>query len=49
MEYFEEQALGPQCPIPTPWWNTYVDDAIGLTKKDQMDILFNHVNQMDAT
>ena len=20
MEYFEELALGPQCPIPTPWW-----------------------------
>ena len=20
MEYFEELALGSQCPIPTPWW-----------------------------
>ena len=20
MEYFEEMALGHQCPIPTPWW-----------------------------
>ena len=26
MEYFEVMALGPQCPIPTPWWKRYVDD-----------------------
>ena len=26
MEYFEELTLGPQCPIPTPWWKRYVDD-----------------------
>ena len=46
-KYFEELALGPQCPITTPWWKKYVDDAIYITKKDQMDILFNHMNQMD--
>ena len=27
MEYFEESALGPECPIPSPWWTRYVDDV----------------------
>ena len=42
MKYFEELALGPQCPIPSPWWKRYVDDLICITKKDQVEILFNH-------
>ena len=33
MEYFEELALGPQCPIPTPWLKRHVDDVIHITKK----------------
>ena len=41
-------ALGPLCPIPTPWWKRYVYDVICIVKKDQVDILFNHINQMDA-
>ena len=48
MEYFEELALGPPCPIPTPVYKRYVDDVICIAKKDQVDILFNHINQMDA-
>ena len=48
MEYFEELALGPQCPIPIPWWQRYVDDVISITRKDQVDILFMHINQLDA-
>ena len=47
MEYFEELALEPQCPIPTPWWKRYVHDVICITKKDQVDILFNHINPLD--
>ena len=47
MECFEELALGPQCPIPTQWGKRYVDDLICITKKDQVDILFNHINNMD--
>ena len=47
MEYFEELALGSQCPIPTPWWKKYVDDVIHITKKDQADTLFNQINQID--
>ena len=47
MEYFEELALGQQCSISTPWWKRYVDDVICITKKDQVDILSNHKNQMD--
>ena len=47
MEYFEELSLGPQCPITTPWSKRYVDDVICITKKDQKDILFNHINNMD--
>ena len=47
MEYFEELALGPQCPIPTPCWKRYADDVICITKKDQVDTLFNHINQLD--
>ena len=47
MTHFEELALGPQCPIPTPWWKRYVDDVICITKKDQLDISFNHRNQLD--
>ena len=47
MEYFEEVALGQQCSIPTPWWKRYVDDVICIMKKDQVDILFNHINNMD--
>ena len=46
MEYFKQLALGPKCPIPTPWWKRYVDDVICITKKDQMDILINHINFM---
>ena len=33
MEYYEEMALGPQCPIPTPWWKRYVDDVTCIIKK----------------
>ena len=47
MEYFEELALGPQWTIPTPWWKRYVDDVICIIKKDQVDILFSHINQLD--
>ena len=47
MEYFEELALGPKCPIPTPWWKRYVDVVICITKNDQVDILLNHINQLD--
>ena len=48
MEYFEESTLEPLLPIPTPWWKRYVDDIICIVKKDQVDILFNHINQMDV-
>ena len=34
-------------PHPTPWWKRYVDDVICITKEDQVDILFNHIKQMD--
>ena len=47
MEYFEELALGPQCPIPNPWWKGYVDDVICISKKCLVDMLFNHINNMD--
>ena len=33
IKYFEELALGPQCPIPTTWCKRYVDDVICITKK----------------
>ena len=33
MEYFEELALGPHCPMPTPLWKRYVDHVICITKK----------------
>ena len=36
MEYFEEMALGLECPIPTPWWMRYVNDVISLVKKNQV-------------
>ena len=39
---------GLLCPIPTPWCKRCVDDVISIVKKDQVDILFNHINQMDA-
>ena len=48
MEYFAELALGLLCPSSTPWWKRYVDDVFWIVKKDQVDILFNHINQMDA-
>ena len=32
-EYFEEMALGPQCPILTAWWRRYADDVISITKR----------------
>ena len=48
MEDFEELALEPKCPIPTPWWKRYVDGVICITRKDQVDILFNHINNMDG-
>ena len=47
MEYFEEMALGHQCPIPTPWWKRYVDDVIGIVKKEQVDTLFTNLNLVD--
>ena len=48
MEYFEESVLGHLCTIPTPWWKRYVDDVICSVKKDQVEIPFNHINQMNA-
>ena len=47
MEYFDELPLGPQCPITTSWWKRYLYDVNCITKKDQLDILFNHINNMD--
>ena len=47
IEYVEELAPGPQCPIPTPWWKRYVDDVICLTKKTRQTSWFNHINNMD--
>ena len=47
IEYFEEQALERQYPIPIPWWKRYVDDVICIIKKDQVDILFNLINNTD--
>ena len=41
-------APGPQCPIPTPWWKRYVDDVISIVKKDEVNILFNHLNSVDS-
>ena len=37
--YFEEIALGPQCPISTHWWKRYVYDVISIAKKDEVDII----------
>ena len=34
-------------PILTSWWKSCIDDVIYITKKDQVDILLNHINQMD--
>ena len=42
MEYFEEIALGPECPIPSPWWKRYMDDIIYTVIKEQVDTFFNH-------
>ena len=30
--YAEDLALGPECPIPSPWWKRYVDDVINIVK-----------------
>ena len=46
MEYFEEIALDPQCPILTLWWKRYVD-VISIVKEEQVDTLFNHLNYVD--
>ena len=48
VEYFEELVLGPLCPIATPWWKKYVDDMKCIVRRDQVDILLNHINQMDG-
>ena len=47
MEYFEELALGPQCPISTPWRKMYVDNIICITKKVHVNILFDYINQIN--
>ena len=49
MEYFEEMALGPQCPIPTPWWKEYVDGVISIVEKDKVYTLFNHLKSVNPT
>ena len=48
MEYFEEMALGPQYPIPIPWWKRHVDDVISMDKKDKVNTLLNHFNSVDT-
>ena len=47
MEYFEEIALYPQCPIPTPWWKRYVDEVNSIVLKRQVDTLFNHLHSVN--
>ena len=47
MKHFEEIALGPQCPIPNPLWERYVDDIISIVKKEKADTLFSHLNFVD--
>ena len=46
MGYFEELALGSECPIPSPWWKGYVNDVISIVKKNQVDTIFNHLNSL---
>ena len=48
MEYSEELVLGPLGPIQTPGWKRYVDGMICIVKRAQVDILPNHINQIDA-
>ena len=47
MEYLEEVVIGPQYPIPTPWWQRYEDDVISIEKNEQVDTLFTHLNSVD--
>ena len=39
MEYFEEIAIDPQFPIPTPWWKRYLADVTSIVKYEQVDTL----------
>ena len=48
MEYFEELALGAEYPVPAPWWKRYADNVISIVKKEQVDILFNHLNSVNC-
>ena len=38
MEYFEEIALSPECLIDTPWWKRYVNEIIGIDKKEKLTL-----------
>ena len=44
MEAFEEQALAT-APEPPRIWKRYVDDTFTITKKNNVDNFFNHLNQ----
>ena len=50
MEFFEQQALAT-VPLPAKpkLWKRYVDDTLEAVKKDQVDILTNHLNSTDKT
>ena len=46
MEYFESLAI-PSSPTLIKWWFSYVDDVHSATRKDQVDILQEHLNSID--
>ena len=35
LEYFEDLALNPECPIPNLWWKRYVHDVISIDTKNK--------------
>ena len=47
MEYFEELELDPECPIPSAWLKSYVDNVISIVKRNQVDTFFKHLNSIN--
>ena len=47
MEYFEDQAFGPEAPIPIKEWKRYVDDVFSIIPKGKRETMLQYLNSIN--
>ena len=47
MEYFEDQALGMEAPIPIKAWKRYVNDIFSIIPKGKEETILKYLNSIN--